>query len=346
MNIKLALLAWLVMSVGCQRADNAREPPESSGLDTGAGGSSGDAGASRRAAPVPMCAAGSSYGTPLPPAENRAARLVVQSVHEWEGAVWVPTLAGLFFSEIDYETPIQSTIKALTPNGTLVAFIASSGSSGLAVAGDGQLLAAVYDAQTLATVDLIHRTRSDLELTYQGKHFNSPRGITVRSDGNAYFSDPSSRLADGRTELGFTGVFRISPSNEVTLVDAALHNPHGITLGLDEGALYVGSEDGNGAVTKYVIDADGSVHGGVHFVDAPHPTGLTMDCAGNLYAATEAGRVVVFDRSGAAVGEIGVGPRATDVAFGGPAQKTLFITTGVPNAALFAIDLNVPGLPN
>src|SRR6266545_2817311 len=260
MNIaRLALSACFTASMACQRFADSGDTTGTSG-----GGSSQEG---MRAPPVPKCAAASTYGSPLPPVENRAARLVLQSVHEWEGPVWVPMLAALFFSEIDYDAAedakgaIRSTLKALTPSGSLADFLAQSCSSGLALAGDGQLLAAVYDTRTLATFDVVHQTRADLALLYRGKHLNAPRGVTVRSDGNAYFTDPASRLAEGQTELGFTGVFRLSPAKVVTLVDSALHNPLGLTLGLEEASLYVSSEDGNGAVTKYAVAVDGSVSG-------------------------------------------------------------------------------------
>ena len=76
--------------------------------------------------------------------------------------------------------------------------------------------------------------------------------------------------------------------------------------------------------------------------------GMRMDCAGNLYA-TAAQRVVVLDPNGAEIGSIAV-PQAesvTNVAFGGPEQRTLFITSmgSGTQRGVFRVELNVPGLP-
>ena len=76
--------------------------------------------------------------------------------------------------------------------------------------------------------------------------------------------------------------------------------------------------------------------------------GLGIDCAGNLYA-TSGKRIAVLSAQGTEIGSIPVNQAesVTNVAFGGPAHKTLFITSmGVGNQrGVFRIALDVPGLP-
>ncbi|MET8157804.1 SMP-30/gluconolactonase/LRE family protein [Sphaerisporangium sp. NPDC005289] len=78
-----------------------------------------------------------------------------------------------------------------------------------------------------------------------------------------------------------------------------------------------------------------------------------LDCAGNLYQASfNDGKVHVYAPSGAQLGTISAGLNTTNVAFGGPDGRTLYITSGTPsrggnsgNFGLYRVRLNVPGWP-
>jgi gluconolactonase len=79
---------------------------------------------------------------------------------------------------------------------------------------------------------------------------------------------------------------------------------------------------------------------------------MCVDAGGNVYVASLAG-IAVFDSSGTKLGTISVGQVPTNCAFGGPDQRTFFITArtalvGTPtagNASLYRIDhMPVPGL--
>jgi gluconolactonase len=321
------------------------------------GGSTGASGVgttdSGQSSPLrPSCGSANAYGDPLPPIDRRAAELVVSGFHSCDGPVWFANMAALFFSDIDYAKTAPggnepaSTVRALTPAGSVAEFILDSGSSGLAIAPDGQILAAAYDTRGLAKFDLVQRKRTDLPLTYLGKHFNSPHDVAVRSDGNIYLTDPTYNLGGRSAEIDVTGVYRVSPMGEVSLVDGTMDNPNGIAFAPDEHALYVGSEDGGGSVTKFEVALDGSVGAKEKFANIQHPGGMTIDCAGNLYvAAGFNGQVEVFNAVGMEIGAIGVGAPTTNVAFGGAEAKTLFITTGGASPAVFAMELTVPGFP-
>jgi len=76
--------------------------------------------------------------------------------------------------------------------------------------------------------------------------------------------------------------------------------------------------------------------------------GLAMDCAGNLYITAQQ-RIAVLSPQGMEVGSVAVSQAesVTNVAFGGPEHKTLFITsmgTG-EQRGVFRAELNVPGFP-
>jgi gluconolactonase len=68
---------------------------------------------------------------------------------------------------------------------------------------------------------------------------------------------------------------------------------------------------------------------------------MAVDCAGNLYASTQAG-VEVFAPDGDPIGTIPTG-EPSNATFGGPDRKTLYVTS---RSVLKAVTLAVPGLPD
>jgi hypothetical protein len=68
------------------------------------------------------------------------------------------------------------------------------------------------------------------------------------------------------------------------------------------------------------------------------PDGLAVDPAGNLYAAVQ-NAVFAWNPAGARLFDLPVSQDPTNLKFGGPAGRTLFITAGT---SLFKVDLNVP----
>ena len=222
-------------------------------------------------------------------------------------------------------------------------FAETGNSNGLALDVDGSVLACTHDMRTLSRFALETSARTPLALTYMGKKFNSPNDLTVRSDGTVYFTDPDWQLAGRTNETMMTGVYRITPEDKVELVDGTLQKPNGITLSLDEKALYVGSQ--NAEIWKYPVNADGSVGQKSVYARPGGSDGLGIDCAGNLYV-TGGGSVKVYapgdnpDRQ--PIATINVGGSSSNVAFGGADRKTLYITAG---NSLYSIALQIPGLP-
>ena len=77
--------------------------------------------------------------------------------------------------------------------------------------------------------------------------------------------------------------------------------------------------------------------------------GMAIDCAGRLYVTSSASVVVLDPNSGAQIASIPVSgvQSTTNVAFGGPDRRMLFITALGSGAqqGLLQIGLDVPGLP-
>ena len=235
-------------------------------------------------------------------------------------------------------------IRRLRAPATFDIFVESSNSNGLALWGDA-VIGATHDPQALSLFDLGSGARTQLAVLADGKHFNSPNDLTVRSDGTIYFTDPDWQKTDSRpSETMKMGVYRLPPPLNVTgpnnalLIEGGLKKPNGIALSPDEHTLYVGSIDSE--VWKYVVAADGTVSNRTMFANTGSSDGMTIDCAGNLYVSS--GTVEVFAPDGKKLGDITLGGDPTNVAFGGPDRKTLYITAG---SRLFSVRLEVPGFP-
>jgi len=79
-----------------------------------------------------------------------------------------------------------------------------------------------------------------LAALFGGKKLNSPNDIAVKSDGAIFFTDPPFNVPAGQQrELTFSGIYRISPSGALQLLDSTLNEPNGICFSPDESKLYV-----------------------------------------------------------------------------------------------------------
>ena len=45
---------------------------------------------------------------------------------------------------------------------------------------------------------------------YEGKRFNGPNDVVVKSDGSIYFTDPNGNFVPNQWDLAFAGVYRVS----------------------------------------------------------------------------------------------------------------------------------------
>jgi gluconolactonase len=326
---------------------------------TGSGSSAPDGGA-EAGATAWTCPAGPFTGSPIPSGATptRVAGVPpsdafnnnLNNYTTVEGPVWIGD--SLFVSEFP-GNPNPPPSRIIQLQGTTVSVAdADAGSNGLAVDRSGVLYGAVHADGSVSRFDLSTGVRTAIASTYMGQRFNSPNDLAIRSDGNIYFSDPNYQ-APSPAPQSATRVYRVAAgTNAVSVVDATLTQPNGVTLSLDENTLYVSSNNG---VMTYPIMSDGST--GAHPA-TPFTTmnldGMAMDCAGNLYGAVinSGGTVAVFSPSGTEIDNgllkvTGVAA-VTNVAFGGPDHKTLYITAqgnGSQAQGVFQVDLNFPGMP-
>ena len=245
-----------------------------------------------------------------------------------EGPVWKE--GALYFSDIQGD----KIYKWSADSGTTIFRDPSGRSNGLTLDLDGNIIIAGHSARhvsRLVTKDSVTIIASH----YNGKKFNSPNDIAVKSDGAIFFTDPTYGLDDigGTPELAFSGIYRISPSGEVQLLDATLLAPNGICFSPDESLLYVA--ESNPFIRKiYVWDVveDSTITNKREFAYISTPNcyldGMKVDADGRLYSCSSILGVVIFDPDGTPIDTIDVSGSTTNCNWGDADGKTLYITSG------------------
>ncbi len=189
-----------------------------------------------------------------------------------------------------------------------------------------------------------------LASTFQGRSFNRPNDIVVKSDGAIYFTDPwTAAEAPSETDLTFAGVFRISPDRgTLTLLVDDFLTPNGIAFSPDESVLYI-NDSRRRHIRAFGLQPNGTLARQTDRVFAdlggPEPgvpDGMKVDSAGNVYCGG-AGGLYILDPRGRKLGRIvhGFGNTA-NVAFGGDDWKTVYFTT---RTSLGSFKAKIAGVP-
>jgi len=265
---------------------------------------------------------------------------------DWsEGPVWISNGQYLLFNDIPKNTTFKWTegrgIEVyLKPSG----YTGSSnftgrepGANGLALDKDGRLVLCQHGDRRIVRQDKGGKM-TVLADRFEGKRFNSPNDLCVKSNGDIYFTDPPYGLpklmSDPNKELPHQGVYRLSSKGDVALVHADLSRPNGIALSPDEKTLYVAnSDDKKPVIMAFPVKPDGTLGPGQVFFDAKPlaqagrrgvPDGLKVDRNGNLFA-TGPGGVLVISPDGKHLGTIETGELTSNCNWGDDGS-TLYIT--------------------
>jgi gluconolactonase len=192
---------------------------------------------------------------------------------------------------------------------------------------------------------------------WQGKRFNSPNDVVVKSDGTIWFTDPPYGLIipeeghGGDSEIGDCLVFRHDPkTGSLDPVTDLPIEPNGLAFSPDEQRLYVSDTSavlGREATGEHciwifdVVDGRRLANGRKFAEVAPGvPDGLRVDAHGWLYTSSE-DSVQVFHPDGTRLGRIPVPEKVGNLTFGGPARDVLYI---VASTSLYRIRLATRGV--
>lgn len=313
---------------------------DSGTTSTSTSGSGGAAGSGGGATTTSTGGAGGGSGggaTAVDPLEGIGQVELVQGGFDFvEGPVWLATPGVLRFSDIP-----QNVVFELDPTSGDIAKwrIDSAGTNGNALAPNGDLVMCEQGGRRVARSVADVATPVLVTEQYMGAKLNSPNDAIVRSDGTIYFTDPTYGLS-GPSDIGFQGVYRVTLTGDVELVDDAHSQPNGIALSPDESKLYVSDSD-LGGLFVYEVTTDGKTGPATELVDAAPGDGMAIDDAGNIYLSTADG-VTVYAPDGSLWGTIAVPEQPANCAFGGADRKTLYITA---RTGLYAVTMSVAGKP-
>jgi len=191
---------------------------------------------------------------------------------------------------------------------------------------------------------------------WQGKRFNAPNDIVVKSDGTIWFTDPPYGLIvpeeghGGESEIGDCYAFRFDPhTGALDPVTDLPEHPNGLAFSPDERLLYVSDTSGAlpGQGTRHCIwvfdvEQGRSLRNGRVFAEISPgvPDGFRVDHRGWLYTSSQ-DSVQVYHPDGTLLGKIRVPEKVGNLTFGGPDRDVLYIAA---STSLYRIRLATRGI--
>lgn len=187
---------------------------------------------------------------------------------------------------------------------------------------------------------------------FEGKRYNSPNDAVADAQGRVWFTDP--RYAPDRSdlEMDVEGVYRVDADGKVhrVLAQKEIDRPNGIAITPDSKTLYVVDShpkmNGNRKIWSFDVSPEGKLSNQKMVYDfgkGRGGDGMRLDSQGNLWVAAgisvkrgpyetldnPPGIYVISPRDGKLLGRIPVPENLiTNLAFGGPDRKTLYVTSG------------------
>ncbi len=267
-----------------------------------------------------------------------------------EGPAYVKAYGALVWSDVPNNRMYQ-----WTPEGGGSVFRAPSNySNGNTVDTSGRLVTCQHLTHSVT------RTEPDGTIVtlvdkFEGKRFNSPNDLVVKSDDTIWFTDPPYGIlsnyegAHHESEIGGNFVYRFDPaSGDLSIVADDFDKPNGLAFSHDEAILYIVDTGGTHTpggphhIRAFDVSAGSQITNSRVFaeINPGFADGLRVDEAGNVFTSAFDG-VQVYSPDGELLGKVLVPERATaNCAFGGEDGSTLFITA---STALYAIETATRG---
>ncbi len=276
-----------------------------------------------------------------------------------EGPVWHPD-GYLLFSD-----PNTNTIYRYDPSthnitvymshsgysGADIGEYGQPGSNGLAIDKEGRLIVAQHGNRRI----IRHERKGPVTIVadkIDGKRFNSPNDVVLKSDGTVYFTDPPYGLpsfyTDKRKETEWQGIYMIK-NGKVQLVSTDLGGPNGLAFSPDEKYFYATNWDirdihTTKTIWRYEVQTDGTLKNGKVFFDFNFTEdeealdGLKIDKEGNLFVSAPGGLWILSPDS-KILGKVVTPERPANMAWGDDG-KTLYMTA---HSSLYKIRVSTGG---
>lgn len=267
-----------------------------------------------------------------------------------EGPAYFPAGRYLVWSDV----PNDRMMRYDETSNTVSVFRTPSGySNGNTVDRQGRLVTCEHGNRRVS------RTEHDGSITviashYDGKRFNSPNDVVVKSDGSIWFTDPAYGIDSdyeghkADSEIGACHVYRVDPqSGTVSIVADDFVRPNGLAFSPDEKRLYVAdtgathAADGPRHIRVFDVGENGKLTGGDVFATCTSGLfdGFRLDEAGRIWTSAGDG-VHCYESDGTLIGKILVPEAVANVVFGGLKRNRLYICA---TTSLYSIMLPVNG---
>jgi gluconolactonase len=278
----------------------------------------------------------------------------------------VDASGNVYFSDI-----AGNRILKMDPNGAVTTFRADSGrTNGNTLDAQGRLISCEGaehgpgGRRRVICTDLATGQVEVLTERYEGNRYNSPNDVVVDPLGRIWFTDPLYAPDRSIMEHSHEAVYRINQDGKVQrmITQPAIGRPNGLAITPDGKTLYVVDSnyirpDAQRKIWAFEIGQDGTVGAQRQVFDfgkGRGGDGMRLDSRGNLWVtagisvprtANESAEVptgvYVISPRGELLGRIPISEDViTNLAFGGPDKKTLYVTAG---KTLFKISTAVSG---
>ncbi|MBE9604586.1 SMP-30/gluconolactonase/LRE family protein [Acetobacteraceae bacterium H6797] len=267
-----------------------------------------------------------------------------------EGPVWFGDQRSLFFSDI----PNNRILRWDEATGETTIFRQpSNNANGNTRDPQGRLVTCEHLTRRVT------RTEYDGSITviadrFEGKRFNSPNDVVVKSDGSVWFTDPSFGIGGyyegekAEQELPHAVYRADGRSGAVTKVADGIDGPNGLAFSPDESIFYI--VESRGIPRRFLAyDVQGDTLANrriaIQCAEGETPDGFRIDTEGNLWCGWGMGEgndgVRVFAPDGRPLLAIDLPERIANVEFGGRFRNRLFMAG---SRALYSVFVNAQGL--
>ena len=268
-----------------------------------------------------------------------------------EGPVYVPAARSLFFSDI----PNDRRLRWDELTGQVGDFRSGLGcyTNGSTLDRQGRQVCCEHGTRSVTRVEH-DGAITILADRFEGKRFNSPNDVVVRSDGTIWFTDPAYGIESdyegfkSDPELSGQHVYRLDPeSGDIRQVTEDFKRPNGLAFSLDEKTLYIVDSCGNSYpsnerhIQKFQVTEDGWLTGGEVFAECECGVfdGIRLDDRDRVWTSAQDG-IHCYESDGVLVGKIFVPEEVSNLCFGGVKRNRLFITA---SSSVYSVLLKTTG---
>jgi len=264
-----------------------------------------------------------------------------------EGPAWLADRRMLVWSDI----PNLRMLSWSEASGEVAVFRQpANGANGNTVDRQGRLVTCEQYTRRITRTEA-HGAITVLIDRFEGKRFNAPNDIVVKSDGSIWFTDPDygkSPAYEGVRELDGCHVYRLDPSTgEIRQMTTDFVMPNGLAFSPDESLLYIvdtGSthvKAGPNHVRRFRVGDNDALSGGEVIATnaAEKFDGFRLDTEGRLWMGAEDG-IHCYLPDGTMIGKIPLPERASNLTFGGENRDRLLITG---STSIYSCKVNARG---